>query len=342
MRQVRERKSQTRKVPARKAGTGKPAATSSRGNKVSRRTGAVAPGRRRAKTEKSFGRRGQRPPSRISLILDGIRQGHLPKLLVAASSAMLVSAAVVYGLAVGGHFAAAGAFVASKVDATIAGIGFRLAEVTVEGRQRTTRADVLAALNVEQGQSIFDVDIARAQENLLRLDWIAGVTVTRILPDRVHVELVERRPYAVWQRGGQLAVIDEEGRAITETGVDAYGHLPFFVGHGAARAASDFTKLVSQWPELQARIRAYVRVGDRRWNLRLENGVDVLLPETGLEVALADLVTIDETHRLMARDIEAIDMRLKDRFTVRLSPDAAARRNAVTQEWERRALGDDT
>ena len=337
MRQVKARKS-----PANKSSTRRSPASSARSATSGRRSSSVAPGRRRAKTEKSFGRRDQRPPGRLSLIFNGIREGHLPKLLVAASSATLISAAIVYGLAVGGHFAAAGAYVVSKVDTAIAGVGFRLAEVTVEGRERTSRADVLAALNVEQGQSIFDVDLVRARENLLRLDWVADVTVTRVLPDRVHVQLVERRPYAVWQRGGQLAVVDQNGRPITEEGVDAYGHLPFFVGHGAAGAAADLTELVSQWPELQARIRAYVRVGDRRWNLRLENGVDVMLPEVGLEAALADLVSIDEAHRLMARDIEAIDMRLSDRFTVRLSPDAAARRNAVTQEWERRALGDDT
>lgn len=330
------------KSPARKSASRKATGATTRGAKTTRRNSTVAPGRRKPASKKSFGRRGERPPGRLSLVIDAIREGHLPKLLVAASSAMLVSAAVVYGLAVGGHFAAAGAYVATKVDAAIVGVGFRLSEVTVEGRERTTRADVLAALNVEQGQSIFDVDITSARENLLRLDWIADVTVTRILPDRVHVELTERRPFAVWQRGGRLAVIDEQGRAITETGVDAYGHLPFFVGHGAAREAFDLTALVSQWPELQTRVRAYVRVGDRRWNLRLENGVDVMLPETGLDAALADLVTIDETHRLLARDIEAIDMRLADRFTVRLSPDAASRRDAVTQQWERSARGDDT
>lgn len=330
------------KKPARR--TARRGASSADGKgQVVRRTSSVSPGRRKTKSGAAFGRRGQRPPGRLSRIVEAVREGRLPKSLVAGSTGIFVSAAVVYGLAVGGHIAAAGTYVVTKIDAGIVGVGFRLSEVTVEGRARTSRADVLTALQVEQGQSIFGVDLSLARTSLLRLEWVEDVVVTRILPDRVHVELVERRPFAVWQRGGQLAIIDQQGRPITETGVDAYGHLPFVVGHGAAREAAAFTHLVAGWPELQARVRAYVRVGNRRWNLRLENGVDVLLPETGYEAALVDLLAIDATHRLLARDVEAIDMRLPDRFTVRLSPDAARRRDAATLEWERRSQrGGDT
>lgn len=335
MRPVNRKNTATRSAPRRKT------AASARKSAAQRRTGAVAPGQRRAKPSKSFGRREQRPPGFFARAYESIREGRLPKALVGVSSGVLVSAAIVYGLAVGGHIAAVGTYFATQADAVVAAIGFQVSEVTVAGRERTTRADVLAALRVEQGQSIFDVDLVEARENLLRLDWVSDATVSRILPDRVHVDLVERRPFAVWQRGGRLAVIDRAGSPITETGVDAYGYLPFVVGHGAAREAAAFTDLVAQWPELQARVRAYVRVGDRRWNLRLENGVDVLLPETGVEDTLAELVTLEDTHRLLARDIEAIDMRLHDRFTVKLSPDAAARRNAATLEWDRRAAEDD-
>ncbi len=337
MRSVKEQKR-----PARKAAPRRSASASARGAKTTRRTSTVAPGRRRTKSGKSFGRRGQRPPGRSSRTIEAIREGRLPKSLVGVASAGFVGAAVLYGLAVGGHIAAAGTYIADQASWSVAWVGFGVDEVTVAGRERTTRADVLAALEVEQGQVIFSVDLDRARENLLRLDWIADATVTRILPDRVHVELIERRPFAVWQRGGRLAVIDVQGRPITENGVEAYGHLPLVVGHGAAREAESFTQLVAAWPELQARVRAYVRVGDRRWNLRLENGVDVLLPEVGVSEALAELVAIDETQRVLARDIEAIDVRLPDRFTVRLSPDAAARRDAVTRGWGRPSQEDDT
>ena len=341
MRPVTQKRKPAGKAASR-SGTQKGRAAATRGGQPTRRATSVAPGNRRAKSAKQFGKRGTRPPSRIVAFFENIRDGRLPGKLIFFSSVAFMSAAIVYGLAVGGHFAAAGAFVVAKVDGAVAQAGFEVSEVTVEGRDRTTRQDVLRALRVERGQSIFDVDLVAARDELMRLDWISDATVTRILPGRVHVEIVERKPYAVWQRGGALSVIDADGNPITEDGVDAYGHLPFVVGHGAARKAAAFTTMVAQWPELQARVRAYVRVGDRRWNLRLENGVDVLLPETDVDVALSELVMLDQSHRLLARDIEAIDMRLGDRFSVRLSPDAAARRNAVVEDWENRARGDDT
>ncbi|MEQ9519630.1 MAG: cell division protein FtsQ/DivIB [Parvibaculum sp.] len=341
MRPVTQKRKPARKAASR-SGAPKGRTAAGRAAQPSRRSSSVAPGSRRTKAGKQFGRRDQRPPSRIATFFANIRDGRLPGKLIFLFSAVFLISAIVYGLAIGGHFAAAGAYVVAKVDAAVGVVGFEVSEVTVEGRERTTRADVLRALRVERGQSIFDVDLVSARRELMRLDWISDATVTRILPGRVHVEIVERKPYAVWQRGGELSVIDADGSPITENGVDGYGHLPFVVGHGAARRAAEFTALVAQWPELQARVRAYVRVGDRRWNLRLENGVDVLLPETDVKAALSELVALDQSHRLLARDIEAIDMRLGDRFSVRLSPDAAARRNAMVEDWENRASGDDT
>lgn len=327
-----QRKTQTRKS----AGSARARTT------ASRRASGVAPGKRRTNPARSFGKRAERPPGRLRRFIENVREGNLPGSPIAFASGVLVAGAVGYGLAVGGHLAAAGVYVTDQSKAAVAWAGFSVDQVTVEGRDRTRSAEVLSALGVERGQMIFDVDLDEARAKLLRLDWVSDATVTRILPDRIHVTLVERRPFAVWQRGGRLAVIDEAGAPITETGVEAYGHLPFVVGHGAARKAGELTGMLASWPELQSRIRAYVRVGDRRWNLRLENGVDVMLPETGVEKALSDLVAIDETHRVLARDIQAIDMRLDDRFTIRLSPDAAARRDAATLEWERGTAGDET
>jgi cell division protein FtsQ len=68
-------------------------------------------------------------------------------------------------------------------------------------------------------------------------------------------------------------------------------------------------------------------VGDRRWNLRLENGVDVKLPEVGVEKALSDIVALDQTYKIFSRDIESVDLRLPDRVTVTLTSEAAAERS---------------
>ena len=68
-------------------------------------------------------------------------------------------------------------------------------------------------------------------------------------------------------------------------------------------------------------------VAERRWNLHLKNGIDVLLPETEPERALTTLVDLDRDKKLLSRDIVAVDLRLADRVTVRLSDAAAAARD---------------
>lgn len=329
-----------RKAGAKGASAGRKTATR---KAAPRRASAVAPGRRVSKKDREFGKRGQRPPSRLSVLADRVRSGEVMRWPVLAVTGVLVAAALVYGAFLGGHVAAAGAATSQQIHQLIAAVGFRVDDVTVRGRGQTTTNDVLHALQVAHGDSIFAFDTDEARIRLERLDWVMSAQVTRLLPHTVHIELVEQKPFAIWQLKKRLvAVVDQNGRQITDKNIEQYGYLPLIMGHGAPRRSADFIKMVQKFPELAPRVRAYRRVADRRWDLRLENGVTVLLPETNVEAALVELVGADMQHRLLSRDVTAIDLRLPDRFTVRLAPDAAARRDAsnplsekeARKEWE--------
>src|SRR5690606_23786932 len=91
-------------------------------------------------------------------------------------------------------------------------------------------------------------------------------------------------------------------------------------------SAPDFMAEIDKHPELRKQMLVAIRVADRRWTLRLKNGVDVKLPERDMDAALQRLVTLDREKRLLSRDITEIDLRLADRVTVRLSDDAHAAR----------------
>jgi cell division protein FtsQ len=99
--------------------------------------------------------------------------------------------------------------------------------------------------------------------------------------------------------------------------------LPLVVGAGAERRAKEFLTLLERYPDIQAQVRASILVGERRWNLRMKNGLDVRLPETDAAAALDRLLALDRDAKLLSRDILAIDLRLADRVTVRLSDGAA-------------------
>ncbi len=288
----------------------------------------IAPGRRRnTAAERNFGRRAARPTNVVMRWLDDVRDGSIGMRPFSVATAVLIVMVGLYGLFVGGHVSAAGQEVADRANRVLAMAGFSIDDVTVTGRSHADVKALFSALAIKRGDPIFGFDTEAARKNIERVDWVKSATVTRLLPDAIRIDIVERKPFAVWQRGGQLSVVDSDGKIITDNNVQAYANLPFIVGFGGAREAEDILHLMADaQPEFLARVRAFVRVGDRRWNLRLENGVDVKLPEVGVEKALADIVTLDAQYKILSRDIESVDLRLPDRVSVALTPEAVAGR----------------
>lgn len=200
--------------------------------------------------------------------------------------------------------------------------GLTVQEIFVEGRDETPAAQVLAALGVKRGAPILGFDPARAKEELERLPWVREASVERRLPDTIHVRIAERRPLALWQRNGQLALIDRDGVEIRGIDPARFAHLPVLVGEDAPAHAAQLLALLATEPDLEKRVTAAVRVSGRRWNLRLDTGtgtsVDVQLPESNFGAAWARLAELDRTNNLLDRSVAAIDMRLPDRLVVRL------------------------
>ena len=139
----------------------------------------------------------------------------------------------------------------------------------------------------------------------------------RRLPGIVYVQLVERRPMALWQLRGEFQVIDQDGETIPGAEAKRFANLPLVVGAGAPEHTRGLLALLDTQPALRDRVEAAVRVSDRRWNLRLKGGVDVRLPEEAAEAAWGQLARIDREHGLLARDVVMIDLRLPDRLIVR-------------------------
>jgi cell division protein FtsQ len=198
--------------------------------------------------------------------------------------------------------------------------GFAVEEVLVTGRDSTHGDDILAALGVDRGAPIlaFDPDAARA--SVEALPWVARATVVRRLPDTIFIAIEEREPLALWQSDGTFRVIDQRGAVLTDSGVAAFAHLPRVVGADAPPHAAELLDLLARVPTVGARVEAAVRVGGRRWNLELDNGVTVRLPEDGIDRALARLAAVEDADGLFDRDIRSIDLRLADRLVIRTSP----------------------
>ena len=227
-----------------------------------------------------------------------------------------------------GWFEAAAEWAYAQTLAATVQMGFAVREVLLQGRRETSREQVLAALKVKRGQPTFAFDPYRAKARLEALPWVHTASVERRLPDTVLVALMERAPMALWQRKGRLALVDRQGVIIQNHSLARFAHLPVIVGADAPAHAQALLVILGKEPALYERVEAMVRVGGRRWNLRLDNGIYVRLPEQGVDRAWARLAEAERRQRLLARDVDIIDLRIPDRLVVRIAPDARRRRAA--------------
>ncbi|MGH7045150.1 MAG: cell division protein FtsQ/DivIB [Stellaceae bacterium] len=211
---------------------------------------------------------------------------------------------------------------ARLIDAT-ARLGFRVADIRVVGRETTDRETILAALGAKPGMPLLAVDPVRAKEQLEHLPWVRSATIERRFPDTVFVRLVEREPMALWQHGGRIDLIDRTGAVIPVARLDRFAKLPLVVGEDAAQHAGALLAMLASEPDLAPRVTAAVRVGGRRWNLRLDKSIEVMLPAEDPAGAWADLARLQRSSAILQRDVRAIDMRLPDRLVVRLAPQPA-------------------
>ena len=219
-----------------------------------------------------------------------------------------------------------------KFFAVSAEMGFTVQDILVVGRHETSRKDLLAALRLARGAPIFSFGLEEARKRVETLPWVATATVERMLPGTVLLHMVEREPLALWQNKGRFALIDQEGAVIRVDGLERFSELMVVVGDDAPAHAANLLDTLAAQPELLARVEAAARVGQRRWNLRLDNGIDVRLPEEGAASAWARLADYERTHKVMAPDVRVLDLRLPDRLIVRRwgQPETPAARGRET------------
>ena len=213
----------------------------------------------------------------------------------------------------------------SATDRIIQGtalLGLTVADITVEGRETTDRETILTALAAGLGTPILAVSPMRVKEQLEALPWVRTAVIERRLPSSLYIRLVERKPLALWQHGGKLELLDRDGSVIPVTRLERFAKLPLVVGEGAASHAAELLEMLASDPDLASRVTAAIRVGDRRWNLRIDNATDVLLPADETASAWSQLARLERSSAILKREVLTIDLRLSDRLVLRVTPES--------------------
>jgi cell division protein FtsQ len=199
-------------------------------------------------------------------------------------------------------------------------LGLVVNDIEVEGRTTTDIATILNALGAHAGTPILAVSPTRAKEQLEALPWVRSASIERQLPGTIYVRLAERQPLAVWQHDNKQELIDRDGTVIPVTDLSRFAKLPTVVGDDEARhSAAALLDLLASEPDLAARVTAAVLVGDRRWNVRIDNAIDVMLPEDDAAGAWTRLAALERDNKVLQRDVQTVDMRLPDRLVMRVN-----------------------
>lgn len=269
-------------------------------------------------------------------LIEDISFGRVRNAPANLAAAAFIALVLVYSMFAGGYVAAGVNAIGRSIDRVALGVGFAVTEIKISGRDNVDRLAILQALDLKKDQSIFRFSVAEAKKRIERLGWVHAASVSRQLPHTITVKIDERRPMAIWQREKLFFVIDSKGKPLSDKKIADYANLPLIVGHGAAIHARALLDSLEKQPSIKSLMKAAIRVGDRRWNIKLRNDINVLLPEANPSEALAELVRLEAEQGLLARDIKTIDLRIPDRMTIELGDHAAAQRKASLEEPARK------
>lgn len=240
--------------------------------------------------------------------------------------ATLFLATGVYGAIKGGHYDAIIAAEGEPADILAKALGFKIKAVTIAGQSEMTEAEILSAAGIGPRNSLPFLDVAKVRERLRTVPLIQEVSVTKLYPDRLLIEVEERQAAALWQKDGAVKVVAADGMMIDSMRDRRFINLPLIVGDDANMRIGEYLALLDAAGDLREKIRAGIFVSGRRWNLKTTDGVDILLPEINPEKAITTLVKLQRESRILDKAVLSIDLREPDRLVARMTEDAAVER----------------
>jgi cell division protein FtsQ len=207
------------------------------------------------------------------------------------------------------------------VGEAVGDAGFRVKQVDPRGLEKMDAMQVYQIAADQMDQAMPLVDLEGTRERLLKFGWVSDARVSRRWPDTLVVDIVERRPAAIWQHNQQLTLIDRDGIILEPVKLDAMPDLPLVIGPGANRHSGELSRLLGAAPELKPMMEGATWVGGRRWDLRFQSGEVLALPEgqESAQKALVKFARMDRMTQLLGRGFARFDMRIPGKFIVRVS-----------------------
>jgi cell division protein FtsQ len=212
--------------------------------------------------------------------------------------------------------------------------GFSVARYEIRGVERMDRRRVDAVVSNELRKAMPLVDLTSLRQQLLGFGWVQDARVSRRLPDTLVIDIVERRPAALWQHEQRLMLIDASGVVLDHVRLEAMPDLPLLIGPDANRQTASLGRLLDRSGHLRPQLAGATWIGGRRWDLRFQTGEILALPEgeERAQNAVAEFARRDQQAQLLGRGFVRFDMRIAGQMIVRVSREPGSIVPAIAPE----------
>lgn len=200
---------------------------------------------------------------------------------------------------------------------------FMVNMMAVDGASDLVADGIRQMLPLDFPISSFDLDLEAMRATVVSLDPVKAARLYVRQGNVLQVDVVERIPVVLWRNEQGLQLLDDEGFLVGPAFVRAdWPELPLIVGDGADAYVTEALDLIAAAEPLSARLRGLVRMGERRWDVVLDREQRILLPETDAVQALERVIAMDQADDMLERDLMAVDLRLPQRPTLRMTDGA--------------------
>ncbi|MEM5467832.1 cell division protein FtsQ/DivIB [Celeribacter marinus] len=197
---------------------------------------------------------------------------------------------------------------------------FMVKLMAVDGVSDGLAQTVRDVAHVEFPVSSFELDLEGMMERIEGLDAVADVGLRVRAGGILQVDVTERVPTFVWRGPNGLELLDHTGHRVAQ--IDSrleFPNLPLVAGEGANIMIAQAASILRVSGPILPRVRGLMRIGERRWDIVLDHGQTILLPEKNPIGALAQVIALDQAQDLLDRDVTHVDLRNPSRPTLRLT-----------------------
>ena len=206
---------------------------------------------------------------------------------------------------------------------------FEFSSIHISGNKRVKDEEIIAIIkNFELekgtliGKNLDNIDLLPLVQNLIdkiksQLNWIDKITIKRLMPDILNIEVEEYKPFAIWINNEKKFIIDKEGNSIPfleeYEQSEEFKNMIILSGNGANENAKSLFNILVINSEISQDIYSANWVGNRRWDIRFFDGLLVKLPEIEISNAWNDLIKIYSASK-NDKAIKSIDLRVSGKI----------------------------